>query len=96
MIYDIKNLTAPKFKGKLVFKPEQFAFIDADSKKFYAPDLSLMQVRKTDGTPVCGQFADYLLKTTSDFRIFRDLFAEYQEDLLELANQTKGYFQLTK
>jgi WD40 repeat protein len=96
MIYDIKNPAKAEFRGKLEIKQDQFAFIDADSKKFYSTDLSLIQVRKTDGTPVYGQFADYLLKTTSDFKVFRDLFAEKQDELLSLTNQSKGFFQLTK
>lgn len=96
-IYNIKNTTA-EFAGKLfVFNNNQFAMIPADKKKFFASDLSLIQVRqKIDGRPVYGQLADYLLKTTCDFKIFRDLFSENQEDLLGLKNQSKGYFQLTK
>lgn len=96
MIYDIKNPGKAEFKGKLVIKQDQFAFIDANSKKFYSTDLSLLQVRKTDGTPVYGQFADYLLKTTSNFKIFKDLFADSQKDLPGLIDPSKGFLQLTK
>lgn len=92
---DIKNQKA-ELKGKLVILEDSYAYISADKKAFYASDLSLVKVCKNDGTPVDSQFADYLIKTTCNFKIFRDLFSDNQHDLLSLMNQSKGFFQLSK
>jgi len=94
-IHQIVNHKA-SLKGKLYVYKDSFAFITADNKAFYTTDLSLIQVHKNDKKPVDGQFADYLLKTTCNFKIFRDLFADNHENLPGLNNQSKGYFQLTK
>jgi len=92
-IHQIVNHKA-SLKGKLYVCKDSFAFITADNKAFYTTDLSLIQVHKDDRKPVDGQFADYLLKTTCNFKIFRDLFADNRENLPGLDNQSKGYFQL--
>jgi WD40 repeat protein len=94
-VHKIKNPTS-EHKGNLVVYKDSFAFVSADKKSFYASDLSLIEVRKTDGTPVDSKFADYLLKTTSNFKIFRDLFADSQDDLPSLINPSNGFLQLTK
>jgi WD40 repeat protein len=94
-IHKIKNPTS-EHKGNLVVYEDSFAFISADKKSFYASDLSLIDVRKTDGTHIDQKFADYLIKTTCNFKIFRDLFADNQEDLPGLINTTNGFLQLTK
>ena len=75
---------------------DSFVFVAAGKKAFYTTDLSLIQVFKDNGTPVYGQFADYLIKTTCNFKIFRDLFADNRENLPGLNNQSEGYFQLTQ
>lgn len=94
-IHQIKNQKA-ELKGKLVVYNDSFVFVAAGKKAFYTTDLSLIQVFKDNGTPVYGQFADYLLKTTCNFKIFRDLFADNRENVPGLNNQSEGYFQLTQ
>ncbi len=80
--------------GRLLIFDDQFVLISADKKKFFASDLSLIQVRKIDGTPVYGQLADYLINSTCSFKFFHDVFNE--QDLKELSNNPTGYLQLAQ
>ena len=95
-IYDLKNMAEPKFKGKLVFSKDSYAFL-SDSNTFYASsDLSLMQVlSKKDRSPLNDEkYAEYLLRANCNFKVFKDLFSSEEKKMEELQNKSFGFFQL--
>ena len=96
-IYDIKNLSCPVLKGKLVFTDESYAFLPGGSASFFTNNKSIMQVRRDeDGTLVEGQLAEYLLNTACDLRILKDLFSTENNEQSKFQINNKGLFQITQ
>lgn len=96
-IYDIKNLPEVILKGKLVLSDDSIAYLPSDSNLFYASDLSMVKVRKNDGSLVLDdQYAEYLLNTACNFKIFKDLFSSESPEIYESLNESKGFYQLTQ
>lgn len=96
-IYDIQNLPEIKVKGKLFIADDSYAYLPSDSDYFYATNLSLMQVRKNDDHSLLeGQYAEYLLNTACNFKIFKDLFSSGSTDLISLKQESCGFYQLTQ
>jgi len=94
-IWDIKNLSCPVLKAKLVFSDESYAFLPGGSDSFYTNNQSIMQVRRNeDGTLVEGQLAEYLLNTACDLRILKDLFSPENNDLSKFRLTNKGLLQI--
>jgi WD40 repeat protein len=95
-IYDIKDLPGIKLKGKLVFSENSYAFLNLVSNSFFASDLSKMQVRRdVDGVLINDQFAEYLLNTACDFKVFKDLFCSETNDQPAFLHDSKGFYQIT-
>lgn len=95
-IYDIKNLSCPVLKGKLVFTDESYAFLPGGSALFFTINKSIMQVRRDeDGTLLEGQLAEYLLNSACNFMILKDLFSNENNDQLKF-QINKGLFQITQ
>jgi outer membrane protein assembly factor BamB len=96
-IYDIKNLPNVVPKGKLVFSDESYAFLQYNSNSFFASDQSMMQVsRNIDKIPIDDQFAEYLLTTACNFKIFKDLFGSGSHDSSDPINDSRGFYQITQ
>ena len=96
-IYDIKNLPVIVLKGKLVFSDESYTFFHSELNSFYASDQSRVQViRNEDGKHIEGQFAEYLINSVCNFKIFKDLFSSESNDLSVLKIENKGFFQITQ
>jgi len=96
-IYNIKNLSSPVLKGKLVFSDESYAFLPGGSASFFTNNKSIMQVRRDeDGTLLEGQLAEYLLNTACNFMILKDLFSTENNDHSKFRNNNKGLFQITQ
>jgi WD40 repeat protein len=94
-IYNIKNLSSPVLKGKLVFSDESYAFFPCGSDSFYTNNQSIMQVRRDeDGTLLEGQLAEYLLNTACDLRILKDLFSPETNDQSKFRLTNKGLLQI--
>jgi WD40 repeat protein len=94
-IYDIENLPEVRLKGKLVFSDESYALMTGELNSFFASNISMIQVRKKDNNNLLNeQFADYLLTTACDFRIFRDLFCPEKTDFPAIQTDIKGFYQL--
>jgi len=96
-IYDIKNLPDVVLKGRLIISNESYAYLSSESNSFYASDLSMIQVCPNDDTTATdAQLADYILNTTCNFSILKDLFCSERDVLSKLQIDTKGYYQLTQ
>lgn len=96
-IYDMKNLTEIILKGRLVISNDSYAYLPSNSNLFYASDLLMIQVRKNDdGSILNGQYAEYLLNTACNFKIFKDLFSSECSETYESLNEFKGFYQLTQ
>lgn len=95
-IYDIKNLPEVIQKGKMVISDDSYAYLPSDSNSFYASDVAMMQVRKNDdGLVLDGQYAEYLLNTACNFKVFKDLFSTESNDRLAIGHKVLGFYQLT-
>jgi len=96
-IYDIKNIPGVVFKGKLVFSGESYALFLSGSNSFFTSDQSSIQViRNDDGNQIEGQFAEYLINSMCNFKIFKDLFCSEGSCSYGIPGENKGYFQLTQ
>lgn len=96
-IYDIKNLPGIILKGKLVFSHDSYTFLNLELNSFYSSDLSNIQVRrKIDGIVIFDQFAEYLLNTSCDFRVFKDFFSSETKDPSSFLANNKGFYQISQ
>jgi WD40 repeat protein len=96
-IYDIKNLSDAVLKGKLVLSDDSYAFLPAEPNSFYASNFAMIRVRKIDdGIPEEGPFAEYLLNTACNFKLFKDLFCSEGNNNNELKEGTRGFYQITQ
>jgi WD40 repeat protein len=96
-IWDIKNLSCPVLKGKLVFTDDSYTFLPGGSASFFTNNKSIMQVRRDeDGTLLEGQLAEYLLNTACNFGVLKDLFGPETNDKAKFLNKNKGLFQITQ
>lgn len=95
-IHDIRNLPDIILKGKLVFSHDSYSFLNLELNSFFTSDLSSIQViRKVDGTVINDQFAEYLLNTTCNFRVFKDLFRSETNDPSSFLTDNKGFYQIS-
>jgi WD40 repeat protein len=96
-IYDIKNIPGVVFKGKLVFSDESYALFLYGLNSFFTIDQSSIQViRNTDGNQIEGQFAEYLINSLCNFKIFKDMFCSESPYSYGIPDENKGYFQITQ
>lgn len=75
-VYDIKDLSNVVLKGKIVVLDQSYLYLPVGSSTFYTSDPDNMQVSKAGtGEPLTGQYADYLLNSCNNFRLFQHLFS---------------------
>jgi WD40 repeat protein len=96
-VYDMKKIPGIVMKGKLVFSDESYALFLTESNSFFASDQSRIQVlRSVDGHQIEGQFAEYLISSVCNFKIFKDLFSSAGACSSDLPDDKRGYFQITQ
>jgi len=84
-------------KGNLVFSDESYALFLTESNSFFASDQSRIKVLKSDdGNQIEGQFAEYLINSVCNFKIFKDLFSSAGARSSDLPGDNRGYFQITQ
>jgi WD40 repeat protein len=94
-IYDIKNIPGVVFKGKLVFSDESYTLFLSVSNSFFTSDQSRIQViRNDDGNQIEGKFAEYLINSVCNFKIFKDLFCSEGLCTRVITGENRGYFQI--
>jgi WD40 repeat protein len=96
-LYDIRNIPGVTLKGKLVLSNESYALFHSELNSFFACDQSRIQVfRNEDGNPLKGQFAEYLIYSGCNFKIFKDMFCSASIGSSGLPGGNRGYFQITQ
>ncbi len=96
-IYDIKDLSEIKTKGRLIISDENYAFMPTETNDFYASDLSMMQVKNKEKNMLFdGQTAEYLLNAACNFNLFKNLFISESNVLPAFIQNYSGFYQLSQ
>lgn len=95
LIYDTSKGTEPILKGKLTILDTSYAFVSSDSKKFFATNLKMMQVRKQENKQLLfDQRAEYMIKSSSNFEYFSKLFRPQNDEFPVTPAIHGGYYQI--